>query len=111
LPRLLALLPGIAASTGLRRALTGDTSRLTGPRKYYYGLLATKFQSMRRCLYKRPVAEKTVQDSRVSAFELIAATDIPPAAYMRALYRVTFEIRPTSFGALNRFLIAGRQMM
>ena len=33
--------------------LNRDTSRLTGPRKYYYGLLATKFQSMRRCLYKR----------------------------------------------------------
>ena len=24
--------------------LNRDTSRLTGPRKYYYGLLATKFQ-------------------------------------------------------------------
>jgi len=40
----IAPLPGIAAPTGLRRALNRDTPRLTGPRKYYYGLLATKFQ-------------------------------------------------------------------
>jgi hypothetical protein len=42
----IAPLPGIAAPTGLRRAYR-DTSRLAGPRKYYYGLLATKFQTMR----------------------------------------------------------------
>jgi hypothetical protein len=53
---------------------------------------------------------KTVQDLRVRAFGLTAATDIAPTAYMRALYLVALEIRPI-FRRNKSFLIAGRQMI
>jgi hypothetical protein len=46
-----------------------DATRLIGPRKYYYGLLATKFRSMWRCRHKRPVAEKQMPAYKIRTRE------------------------------------------
>jgi hypothetical protein len=92
----IAPLPVIAAPTGLRRASTETRSRLIGPRKYYYGLLETKFQPTTIWRGKRA-------GSRCTRFEIDRWHNGTCSMLMRALYGVAFEIRPIACGAKNRF--------